>query len=187
MLDTDLKIREIVQEAHNVKTISLDLDGKKFPFQPGQFVSVTVPTQEGPQIRSFSISSSPTTQDHLEITVKRYEDSSAAKALHAMKRGQTLHVRGPFGLFTLKPEDENVCMIAGGNGVTPLMSMIRYSSATKGTIHPLLLYSNRTKEDIIFYEELLDHEKKGTVDVFFTLTQESPAGWPGLSSRVDLD
>lgn len=185
MLDADLTIKEIKKEAHDVKTLKLDLAGRDVPFLPGQFLSVTVPTAEGPQFRSFSISSSPLTKDRLEITVKRYEDSSAAKALHEMKEGQTLHVKAPFGKFILDESDENIAMIAGGNGVTPLMSMLRYISGKNLPRRPTLLYSNRNPEDIIFRDELLDLEKHGFVNAQLTLTDKIPDGWTGLTGRAD--
>ncbi|MBI4361220.1 hypothetical protein HY572_05615, partial [Candidatus Micrarchaeota archaeon] len=51
------------------------------------------------------------------MTINRYDDSSAAKALHALNVGDSIHVKAPFGKFVFSETDENVAMIAGGNGI----------------------------------------------------------------------
>lgn len=190
MIDADLTVQKVVQEAHNVKTFRFSLqglpEGQALQQKPGQFVSVQVPTPEGVQVRSFSISSSPLEQDHLDITVKRYDDSSAAKALHELKPGDPLHVRGPFGQFVLKDTDDKIVMVAGGNGVTPLMAMIRYIVGKSLAVKPILIYSNRTQADVIFKDELERYGKEGKIVTDITLTNE-PEGsnWQGLTGRVD--
>ncbi|MBI5226484.1 hypothetical protein HY994_04610 [Candidatus Micrarchaeota archaeon] len=158
MIDADLTIAKIINEANGVKTFRFSLAdlpaGQTLGQKPGQFVSVQIPTASGIQIRSFSISSSPLELDHLDITVKRYEDSLAAKALHELKEGQKLHLKAPFGRFTFNDADQNPVFIAGGNGVTPHMAMIRYIVEKKRSQKPILIYSNRTQDDIIFKDEL---------------------------------
>lgn len=190
MIDADLTLSKIVDEAHDVKTFRFSLkglpSGQTLQQLPGQFASVQVPTPDGIQIRSFSISSSPMDQDHLDLTVKRYEDSSAAMALHQLKPGDTLHVRGPFGNFVMPDDVENPVMIAGGNGVTPLMAMIRYAVGKKLPIKPILIYSNRTQADVIFKDELERFGREGKIVADITLTNEpSGSGWNGLTGRID--
>ncbi len=190
MIDADLTVLEVIAETHNVKTFRFSLQdlpaGQALSQKPGQFVSVQVPTPEGVQIRSFSISSSPLSQDHLDITVKRYDDSSAAKALHELKPGDKLHVRGPFGMFVFKDDDTNAVFIAGGNGVTPHMAMIRYIVGKNLTIKPIVIYSNRTQDDVIFHDELKRYAAQGKITADITLTNEPEnTDWTGLTGRVD--
>ncbi len=190
MIDADLTVKDVIAEAHNVKTFRFSLSdlpsGQALTQKPGQFVSVQVPAPDGVQVRSFSISSSPLQQDHLDITVKRYEDSSAAKALHELKPGDQLHVRGPFGMFTFKDDDANPVFIAGGNGVTPHMAMIRYIVGKSLPTKPILIYSNRTQADVIFKDELERYGREGKIVADITLTNEpEDSGWKGLVGRVD--
>ncbi|MBI4361222.1 hypothetical protein HY572_05625 [Candidatus Micrarchaeota archaeon] len=185
MIDADLKIREIIPETHDVKTLRLDLEGQNLDFQPGQFSSIQVDTPEGKQFRSFSIASSPLEKDHIDLTVKRYDDSSAAKALHALNVGNSIHVKAPFGKFVFSETDENVAMIAGGNGITALMSMIRYITGKKLPIKPALLFSIQTAQDFIFQKELEQLDRDGKIGLHVTLTREAPEGWNGLTGRCD--
>ncbi|MBI2444769.1 hypothetical protein HYV43_00065 [Candidatus Micrarchaeota archaeon] len=190
MIDADLTVSKIVQEAHDVKTFRFSLqelpEDQALAQKPGQFVSVQVQTPEGLQVRSFSISSSPLEQDHLDITVKCYPDSSAAQALHQLKEGDKLHVRGPFGQFVLNDEDHDVVFIAGGNGVTPLMAMMRYIVGKRLPVKPILIYSNRTQADVIFKDELERLGREGRIVADITLTNEPQgSGWAGLTGRID--
>lgn len=190
MIDADLTVEKIIQEAPDVRTFRFGLlnlpPGQALAQKPGQFASVQVPTPEGVQIRSFSISSSPLEQDHLDITVKRYEDSSAARALHELKPGDKLRVRGPFGSFVLDDAVREPVMIAGGNGVTPLMAMIRYIVGKELPLRPILIYSNRTRADVIFKDELERYHREGRIVADVTLTNEPEgSGWTGLRGRID--
>jgi len=190
MIDADLTVEKIIQEAADVKTFRFSLQnlpaGQSLGQKPGQFASLQVPTVDGVQVRSFSISSSPLEQDYLDITVKRYEDSSAAKALHQLKIGDRLHFRAPFGNFVMDDDVKNPVMIAGGNGVTPLMAMIRYIVGKNLPIVPILIYSNRTQADVIFKDELERLGREGKIVADITLTNEPQAtGWKGLTGRID--
>ncbi len=185
MLDAELKIAQIRDETPDVKTFRLDLAGQTLDFLAGQFSSLTIPTPAGPQVRSFSISSAPLGQTYLEITVKRYPDSIGAQALHAMQPGDTLKVRAPFGKFVLDEAVTKPVFIAGGNGITPFMSMLRYIAAKKLPVKPVFLYSNRSEADIIFYNELKEMADAGIVDLRLTLTDQIPQDWKGLCGRFD--
>lgn len=185
MIDADLKIKQIIPETRDVKTLRLDVSGSGLEFQPGQFSSIQIDTPEGKQFRSFSIASSPLEKDHIDLTVKRYEDGSAAKALHALNVGDTLHVKAPFGKFVLNDDDQNVAMVAGGNGITALMSMIRYIAAKPLPIKPALLFSIQTAQDFIFQKELEQMAQDGKIDLHVTLTRDAPPDWTGLKGRCD--
>jgi ferredoxin-NADP reductase len=84
--------------------------------------------------------------------------------------------------------NEPLLLIAGGSGVVPLMSMIRHRAAAGAKNPTALLYSSRTFEDIIYYDELekLRSANSG-LQVFHTLTRSQPADWKGLSRRIDQE
>jgi len=79
-------------------------------------------------------------------------------------------------------------LIAGGSGVVPLMSMIRHRAAAGAKNPTSLLYSSRTFEDIIYYNELekLRAANSG-LQIFHTLTRSQPPGWKGYTRRIDQD
>ena len=96
----------------------------KFEFKPGQFVELTVfGLGEAP----FSIISNPKNRDFLKLCIR--DVGGVSRALHNMEEGGKVGIRGPFGngYFPYeKMKNQNVLLIAGGLGLAPLMSLIRY-------------------------------------------------------------
>lgn len=144
--------------AEKTGEISFDLSGKEFEFLPGQYIRVSVPTllhsdPRGPS-RLFSLTSSPT--DVKRITVAfRNSGSGFKKTLMELPPGSPVSIEGPFGYLTL-PKDNTrpLVFIAGGIGITPFMSIIRFVTKQK-TLHNItLLYANRTIENAAYAEEL---------------------------------
>jgi ferredoxin-NADP reductase len=81
-----------------------------------------------------------------------------------------------------------VLLIAGGSGIVPLMAMIRHRTAAASHTPMRLLYSSRTRDDVIYYDELekLRAQRDG-LEVFHTLTRGAPAGWQGFTRRIDRE
>lgn len=78
-------------------------------------------------------------------------------------------------------------MLTGGIGITPLRSMISYCHSQKINSNIILLYSNRTEEDMVFREELEKiHKKNPKIKIVFTLTQPDQR-WSGYSKRIDKE
>jgi ferredoxin-NADP reductase len=81
---------------------------------------------------------------------------------------------------------EPLLLIAGGSGVVPLMSMLRHRAAAGAKNPTALLYSSRSFEDVIYYNELeLLSKANGGPQLFHTLTRSQPAGWKGYARRID--
>ena len=77
-------------------------------------------------------------------------------------------------------------LIAGGSGVAPLMAMIRRRAQMESQIPTRLLYSARSLDDVFYRDELARRsETEPNLDVILTLTRSQPAGWTGLSRRID--
>lgn len=77
-------------------------------------------------------------------------------------------------------------LIAGGSGIVPLMSMIRHRAGARANNPTALLYSSRSFEDVIYYNELdLLSKGNGGPRVFHTLTRSRPADWKGYARRID--
>ncbi len=154
-----LRVVRIYQETPVVKTFRMvACDGASIPFsyQPGQFLTIAIP-HEGKTIkRNYTISSSPTQGYYCEITVKREEHGIGSRYLHdVVKEGDTLEVRPPAGRFVFTGDEaENIVLIGGGVGVTPMMSIVRamLDRGWKGELS--FVYACRTLEDFIFADEL---------------------------------
>jgi ferredoxin-NADP reductase/DMSO/TMAO reductase YedYZ heme-binding membrane subunit len=185
-----LKVASIFVETPDVRTFRLvPTDGTNFPFEylPGQYLNLAL-TIDGRKVnRSYTIASSPTRGSYCEITVKREAAGTASRFLHdRVRAGDVLEVSAPAGRFTFTgAEADSVVLIAGGVGVTPLMSKIRYLTdrSWPGAIH--LVYCVRTEADIIFREELeYLQERHPNLHVTVTLSRVENATWQGERGRI---
>jgi ferredoxin-NADP reductase len=166
-----------------VRTLLLEANGWQ-GHRAGQHLDVRLTAPDGYQAeRSYSIASAP--DDPLAITVERLEDGEVSPYLVDVAReGDEFEVRGPIGgYFVWEDDGRPVLLVGGGSGVVPLMSMIRSSA---GSTPIRLLYSSRTLEDVIYWQEL-DSRAGDKLEVFQTLTREQPPGWTGYTRRIDAD
>lgn len=140
-------------ETPHIKTIRVARP-EGFQFAPGQFMPVRIKVEGKELTRCYSISSSPSSPGYLEISVKR--QGVVSNALHATVRpGALLSIRQPAGSFRYPGDDDRpVVLIAGGIGITPLMSMLRHAVATHPTRPITLLYGAHTEGDFAFRDEL---------------------------------
>jgi ferredoxin-NADP reductase len=188
-----LRLARIFEETPDVKTFRFTpLDGGPLPFSylPGQFLSLTV-RPEGkdgkPVRRSYTIASSPTQRDYVEITVKRVEQGVVSGYLHdKVKEGDRLEVSAPFGSFTFTgKETDSIVLIGGGVGITPLMTVIRYLTDHGWPGDIFLLYSCRTSRDFIFREELEYLQRRyANLHVVATMTRAAGTEWMGPTGRL---
>lgn len=185
-----MEVCRTFDEVQGVRTLRLVAqDGGELPllYLPGQFLTVAV-EHEGKRVkRSYTIASSPTVRDYLEITVKREEHGIVSRFLHdEVQEGDTLDISGPAGKFTFIGEEaESIVLIGGGVGITPLMSVIRYLTDRGWTKPIYLLYSCRTTKDFIFQEELEYLQRRNpNLAVVATMTRERGTVWMGPTGRL---
>ncbi len=129
-------------------------------FQPGQYAAISYEKKNKKSaFRCFSIVSSPTDQDHLEFSM-RVRGAFTTK-LSKLSPGTIFNVRGPFGgFFYDNLKDKKALFIAGGIGITPFISMMRYAATLQNNNEITLLYSAQNQDDIPFKDELLAIHKE---------------------------
>ncbi len=143
----------VFDETPDIKTIRVARpDG--FEFSAGQFIAVRVRVDGKDCSRCYSVSSAPHVHGYLEISVKRH--GLVSNALHVMARpGALLSVRSPNGAFTYPSGDDRpIVLVAGGVGITPLISMLRHAVHAEPARAVTLLYSARTEADFAFKDEI---------------------------------
>jgi predicted ferric reductase len=158
-----------------------------FPYAPGQFAflkfnSKGVSREEHP----FTISSTPTRNKSFCFTVRCSGDYTSE--IGHLKKGDTATIDGPYGLFshlTFAPHPKSeVIMIAGGVGITPMLSMLRYMVDMNDERKVTLVWSNRTAEDIVFESEFQEMEKRlRGLKIHHVLTRQP--GREAESARLD--
>lgn len=188
-----LSLLKKVQEANGVFTFYFDRSTSPFDFLPGQYMRVIVPDVEGDErgnSRMFSISSSPTQEDIITHTTMITE-SPFKKKLVSLNVGDQVNFFGPLGRFVLDPDDRSEkVFLAGGIGLTPFHSMIKYVFDKKLDIRLTLIVSFSTIEDCIFINELRDiSDKSENINVVYTLSRAEsiPADWTGENGRISSE
>lgn len=167
-------VMAVFDETPDIRTFRLARpDG--FEFTAGQFLTVRLRADGREHVRCYSISSAPGVRGHLEISVKRI--GLVSGALHAtMRPGSMLSIRQPAGSFKYPTDDERpLVLLAGGVGITPLMSMLRHALESEPTRRVTLFYSVRRVEDIAFHDELnLLSKRHDHVQVVIAISDGSP-------------
>ena len=155
-----LIIQKIITETPDARTFVLQqTSGTPYTYLSGQFLTFAFPKPSGEQRRSYSISSSPVGNEPLSITVKRVENGEYSRYFidHAQE-GDELLCTGVGGLFTL-PEDlspyKQVFFFVAGSGITPVFSLIKTILQEHAALSVVLIYSNRSANDTIFYNQLI--------------------------------
>jgi len=186
------QVLEVKPAAKNVWTVSFipPAGQTRFDFVPGQFQFVTFLDTPGlpEEEHHFTISSSPTQTGFHTSTIKASGDFTSR--IGQVNPGDKVAVEAPFGRFSyvFHPEAKDLVFIAGGIGITPLMSNLRHMRDTGADRRVLLLYSNRIEADIVFKEELeqMAAQAKPQVQVVHILTQPD-GNWQGETGRLDQE
>ncbi|MBI2621922.1 MAG: FAD-dependent oxidoreductase [Candidatus Levybacteria bacterium] len=147
-----------------------------FNFKPGQYIKIYLPISnpdERGTSRYFTISSSPTDKDFLTITT-RIIRSSFKLTLNSLRPGQKISAFGPLGYFDFDPKSKKQkVFLAGGIGITPFHSILRYIDHKKLDLPIVLFVSFPFKEEAIFFDELKKIEsEKPNIKTVYTLTKE---------------
>jgi predicted ferric reductase len=187
MLRRPYRVAEVRRERGDTSTLVMRPDGHPgFRFTPGQFGWLTLwgsPFKITGHPFSFS-SSAEAADGRVEMTIRNLGDFTSA--IPKVSQGRRVYLDGPYGAFTIgNPADMHV-LIAGGIGVTPMMSMIR-TLADRGDRRPVtLLYGSRDWESITFREELEALQARLNLTVVHVLANP-PAGWKGEQGFITAD
>jgi ferredoxin-NADP reductase len=182
-------IEEIVRQTPTVKSFTLR-PRTPIAFLPGQHVDVRLTAPDGYQARrSYSIASSPSTRDTIEVVIEQLEDGEVSPFFHDVAQvGDTIEVLlAGAAHFVWRPvAAEGVLLVAGGSGVAPLMSMLRSRRLVPDAGPMVLVYSSRTWEDVIFRDELLQQEQEQPrLRIVFCLTRGAPHRATDVGHRID--
>lgn len=189
------------QETLAAKSFWFDLGGEPFEYLPGQYIQVILEIEKSDKkgnVRPFSIASSPT--ETVErggqiMVATNMRDSAFKRTLAQVKIGDRVQIRGPFGEFVFdEPFEEETeekrqhVFLIGGIGITPARSMIKYALDRDIDEDLLLLYSNRTAEEIVFRKDLEIWEaNSNNFELVYVITrpEESKEKVAGETGRIN--
>jgi ferredoxin-NADP reductase/Fe-S-cluster-containing hydrogenase component 2 len=186
-----LTLAEVEKVTHNVKTFRFrPRDGVQIPFKylSGQFLTLHIEPGGVPTKRSYTIASTPTWRDRIEITVKREDHGLVSRWLHdEVKVGDEIEIEAPNGTFFFTGEEaESVVLIGGGVGITPMMSAARYLTDTNWSGKIYLILSFQAPRDFIFREELAELQaRNANLGVTVTMSRPGDEPWSSAVGRID--
>lgn len=155
-----LKVKEVRKETPDCVSVLFDIPDelkKDFHFRQGQSLTMRT-TLNGEEVRrTYSICSSPL-EGEWRIAIKRVDGGAFSSfANEQLKKGDVVEVMQPVGKFytSLDPgQSKNYIAFAAGSGITPVLSLIKTTLAVEPLSRFTLVYGNRSRNSIIFFEEL---------------------------------
>jgi len=185
-----IHLRERRPETADVMSFIFDLGGQPLAYRAGQYIHYELDALAFPDARGnrrhFTISSSPTDKGILMFTTRMRGSGFKETLLHA-PIGYELSCETPLGEFVLREGDveRHHVFIAGGIGVTPYHSILRYALHREEPLNVVMLYFNRSLTDIVFRHALEDIARHmPTVSLVHVLTEPDP-GWTGERGTLD--
>lgn len=153
-------------------------------FEAGQFAWVTFGRFPSPSFdHPFSIASSPAEGPSIRFLIK--ESGDFTRQIGLIQAGAPAYLDAPHGNFTLAGRTgDSICLIAGGIGIAPIMSILRHLYLTKDTRPIALLFAARSEADLVHRDEIEDMTRH--IDLIVTYILESPPdGWTGRVGKID--
>lgn len=188
LLQRPYEVETVIPERANTWSLVLRPVGHPgMKFQPGQFAWLTAWNSPFADTEHpFSISSSASQPDRLTFTIKELGDFT--EKIKTLQPGQKVYLDGPYGHFSVDrhPHAKEFVFIAGGVGITPIMSTLR-TLAERGDQRPLtLIYANRDWESVIFREEIEALQESLNLKLVHVL-QDPPPGWQGETGFISQE
>ena len=178
------RIADVRPQRNDSRTLVIEPEGHDgLAFRAGQFLWITVgDSPYSMQQHPFSIASSPSSR-RIELTVKGLGDFS--ESVKRFEPGARVWLEGPYGCFhRTSGTTKGAVFVAGGVGITPIMSMLREACDRRERSPLLLFYGNTNRDEIMFFEEISGMEKRMNLRVIHVLSEPSQ-GWTGESGYID--
>jgi cytochrome-b5 reductase len=176
-------------DTHDTKTFRFGLPANAtLDMLPGDHLYVHATINDKAVKRPYTPSSLPGTVGFFDLTVKRYETGTISKYLHDQCVGDTILMSGPRqGGHWVDGMAKKVGFIAGGTGITPMISIIRWILTKALDAELFLVFANKTEADIIFQDEWERDVRAHPNFHCIHVLEQPPAGWAGETGRITAD
>lgn len=187
--DRRVRVVAIERETADAVTITVEpCDAGRFIHQPGQYLTHCLEIDGVPLRRAYSISRA-ASERSLSCTIKQVPNGRVSRYLNAeLAVGDEYSIRGPSGHFTLAAAPSGpLLLIAGGAGITPIMSLLDAALANDPSRHIHLIYANRSERDVIFAQRLADCTKAHANLTLIEVLSQPADRWTGPRGRIDAE
>jgi cytochrome-b5 reductase len=183
------QITAVHQDTHDTKTFRFGLPANAMlDMLPGDHLYVYATIDGKPVKRPYTPSSLPGTTGFFDLTVKRYATGVISKYLHDQRVGDTVLMSGPNpGGHWVDGMAKRVGLVAGGTGITPMISIIRWILTRRLEVDLFLVFANKTEADIIFREEWERDVREYPNFHCYHVLEQPPAGWSQGTGRITED
>ncbi|MBA4022252.1 MAG: 3-ketosteroid-9-alpha-hydroxylase [Gordonia sp.] len=185
-----LTVADVIDETGDAKSLVFDVpedSAERFHYKPGQFLTLRIPSdQTGSVARCYSLASSPFGDEKPKVTVKRTVDGYGSNWIcDNVHPGDQIEVLPPSGVFTPADLNAPILLLGAGSGITPVMSILK-SALSQGSGRVLLVYANRSENDVIFAAELRDLQQRFHERLTVVHWLQSVQGMPSVESLATL-
>ncbi|PSS29769.1 hypothetical protein PHLCEN_2v2917 [Hermanssonia centrifuga] len=196
----DFKLKKVEHYNHNTAKYIFELPNGEASLLPVASC-VVVKSSEGspaplvgangkPIIRPYTPISPSDQEGEFTFLIKRYEEGKMSKHIHELKPGDSLAIKGPILKIPYKANElEEIGMIAGGSGITPMYQVIHHALSDKSNkTRFTLIFANVTAADILLKEEFdqLKAKHPDTFNVIYTLDKPDST-WKGYTGYVNKE
>lgn len=193
-MSVKLEVLNIIEETPASRSITFKIpesEKNNFKFLPGQYLTLVFEIDGVKHKRCYSISSCPYTEPNLTIAVKRVSGGFISNHLNdSVKVGDFIVVEKPFGNFKINVggffKFSNYVFLAGGSGITPILSMIQAVLLKESFAKVTLIYGNHDEQNIIYRNKLEQLKAKygDKLNVVHVLNQ-APPSWTGATGLLN--
>jgi ferredoxin-NADP reductase len=166
------------------------VEPSRLRFTAGQYILLTVPTT--PQKKSYSITTSPSTEHAFELMIELAPQGHGVKYLTSLQPGDEIKFMAPVGLFTLAAPESPIgqaekafVFIATGSGIAPFKSILEDLLISKNEQRPIILYWGlRYAEDQFWFNEFQQLAQQHKNFTFHPTLSKAPDNWQLCRGRV---
>ena len=188
-LPAPYELMALREDTHDTKTFCFGLpEDATLDMLPGDHLYVHATINERAIKRPYTPSSVPGTTGYFDLTVKRYETGLVSKYLHEREVGDTVMMSGPnAGGHWVDGMAKRAGFVAGGTGITPMISIIRWILSKGLGVELFLVFGNKTEADIIFRDECDAKAREHANFHVYHVLEQPPDGWTQGSGRISED
>ncbi|CAL1693867.1 unnamed protein product [Somion occarium] len=196
----NFKLKKVEPYNHNTAKYTFELPANEASLLPITSCVVVKSSADAPAplvdakgkpiIRPYTPISPSDLEGELTFLIKRYDQGKMSKHIHDLKPGETLAIKGPIMKFPYKANEfEQVGLIAGGTGITPMYQLLNHALSDKSNKTKFtLVFANMTPKDILLKEEF-DSLKKKYPDTFnvIYIVDKPDSEWKGPTGYINKD
>jgi propane monooxygenase reductase component len=185
------EVEEIEALTHDMKRLVLKLvDPPEMNFLPGQYAELYIPGTE--EHRAYSMANTTSSDERAEFIIKVYPGGRFSGLLgdevdDGIKVGDSMKVRVPFGMFTMREKSEgDIIFIGGGSGMGPILSLLRHMAEKGIERNATFYYGGRTKKDLFYLDEIqeLGEQLPGEFRFVPALSEPEDDEWDGETGLI---